>query len=47
MDVDSFEFFGYTGLLDTEGLVRLEGIDPGMYEISFPRLEVGTWRRLG
>lgn len=33
--------------LDTEGLVRLEGIDPGMCEISFPRLEVGTWRRLG
>lgn len=31
------------GTLDEEGLVRIEGIDPGTCKISFPRLERDAW----
>jgi len=31
------------GQLDTGGLVRLEGIDPGTCQITFPNLDKNAW----
>jgi hypothetical protein len=33
------------GTLDSEGLARIEGIDPGTCKITFPNLDKNAWRR--
>jgi len=34
------------GLLGFDGILRLEGIDPGDCEVSFPELDAASWERL-
>jgi hypothetical protein len=34
------------GALDAQGLVRVDGIDPGTCRISFPNLDARDWRRI-
>jgi type VI secretion system secreted protein VgrG len=34
------------GVLGFGGTLRLEGIDPGDCEVSFPNLDAGSWERL-
>ena len=33
------------GTLDQNGFARVDGIDPGNCEITFPRLDKGVWER--
>ncbi|MBU0618148.1 MAG: hypothetical protein KKI02_10560, partial [Planctomycetes bacterium] len=35
------------GTLDANGKARVSGIDPGSCEVTFPRLDVESWRREG
>lgn len=35
------------GVLDAEGVVGLEGIDPGTCRIVFPELDQELWERIG
>lgn len=35
----------YPGTLDSEGVLRVEGIDPGSCQISFPNLDAESWQR--
>jgi hypothetical protein len=35
-----------TGTLDSRGLARVDGIDPGTCKVHFPDLERDTWDRL-
>jgi len=32
------------GTLDADGKARLEDLEPGMYEVSYPDLDPGTWK---
>jgi len=34
-----------SGTLDAKGAVRLEGIDPGMCQVSFPERDKDGWKR--
>jgi hypothetical protein len=34
-----------TGTLGSEGIARVEGIDPGTCAISFPNLDSRSWRK--
>lgn len=34
-----------TGTLDSKGLARVEGIDPGSCKVTFPDLDKSTWKR--
>ena len=36
-----------TGSLDSRGLARVEGIDPGTCKVTFPDLEKKAWNRPG
>ena len=33
-----------TGTLDSRGLARINGIDPGTCKVSFPELDKSSWR---
>jgi uncharacterized Zn-binding protein involved in type VI secretion len=35
----------FTGTLDGSGQARIEGIDPGTCQITFPNLDANSWRR--
>lgn len=35
----------YPGMLNTQGLARVDGIDPGSCQITFPNLDKETWER--
>jgi hypothetical protein len=35
----------YGGVLDQNGSVRIEGLDPGDCQVSFPRLDRSEWKR--
>src|SRR5262249_11038688 len=32
-----------SGTLDHDGFARIEGIDPGQYKVTFPRLDAEAW----
>lgn len=32
------------GTLDEKGFARVDGIDPGQCQVTFPRLDKGTWK---
>ena len=34
-----------SGTLDEKGLARVDGIDPGLCQITFPELHRTTWNR--
>jgi hypothetical protein len=34
----------FEGFLDDKGFARIDGIDPGTCDISFPDLDAGTWK---
>jgi len=34
-----------SGTLDQAGFARVEGVEPGTCEVSFPRLDSDTWKR--
>jgi len=36
-----------TGNLDSRGLARVDGIDPGTCKVTFPELDKRTWNRSG
>ncbi len=35
----------YSGVLDAAGFARVDGIDPGPYQVSFPRLDQSEWKK--
>ena len=37
----------FTGTLDDKGVYRLEGIDPGTCQITFPNLDEKGWEKAG
>src|SRR5436309_14996540 len=36
-----------SGILDSQGRIRFDGIDPGECEVAFPDLSAGEWRPAG
>jgi len=37
----------YSGVLDQDGFARIEGVDPGDCDVSFPRLDQTEWKKRG
>ena len=35
----------YGGMLDQNGFARIEGLDPGDCQVSFPRLDRSEWKK--
>ena len=33
-----------TGSLDARGRIRIEGVDPGSYKVTFPQLDAKEWK---